>query len=227
MVGALLLGVVLVSAFWLLADEVAKHDVRGVAARDRSVQLRIARDAARGRLVQIGAGLLALGAYIYTVRNFRLARRQNEMNQATLRLTERQILEQMELSRQTLELARQQATEQAEANRRTLELARQQATEQAEANRQTLELGRAAQLTERYAKAIEQLSMESSDSRLGALYSLERIARDSPEDRAAVIEVLDSFVQRPNLPQHVTRTAAAVSGRLRLAANRDRAGKPR
>ena len=45
------------------------------------------------------------------------------------------------------------------------------------------------------ARAIEQLgNADSIDVHLGGIYSLERIAKDSPDDRVTVFEVLCAFV---------------------------------
>jgi hypothetical protein len=51
------------------------------------------------------------------------------------------------------------------------------------------------QLTDRYTKAIEQLGSDKPDVRLGGIYALERIAKDSAYDRAAVAEVLTAFIR--------------------------------
>jgi hypothetical protein len=97
--------------------------------------LQQARDAARGRLLTLGAGLFAAGALIFTAQNYRLARR-------TLGLTEQ------------------------------------------------------GQVTDRYTKAIEQLgSYNKLDVRIGGIYALERVARDSPRDHPTVIEVLAAFIR--------------------------------
>jgi hypothetical protein len=52
-------------------------------------------------------------------------------------------------------------------------------------------------ITDRYAKAIEQLGSETIDVRLGGIYALERIAHDSPrdQDQATIVEVLSAFVR--------------------------------
>ena len=60
----------------------------------------------------------------------------------------------------------------------------------------TLNVAREGQITDRFAKAIELLGSADENSepqmvlRLGAIYSLERIARDSPRDHWTVMEVL-------------------------------------
>lgn len=51
------------------------------------------------------------------------------------------------------------------------------------------------QITERYSKSIEQLGNDKIEVRLGGIYALERIARDSPKDHWTIMEVLTSFVQ--------------------------------
>ena len=105
---------------WLLfvpaADWLAHHDV-GSAEGPR---LQTARDAARGQLLTLGAGLFAAGALVFTARNFALSRR-------------------------------------------------------------TFELTEQRHATGRYATAIEQLGSDKLDVRIGGIYALERIARDSAE----------------------------------------------
>jgi len=50
-------------------------------------------------------------------------------------------------------------------------------------------------LTEQFSKAVELLGSDKLDVRLGGIYSLERIARDSPKDHWTVMEVLTAFVR--------------------------------
>jgi uncharacterized protein YjbI with pentapeptide repeats len=51
------------------------------------------------------------------------------------------------------------------------------------------------QITERFSKAIEQLASEKIEIKLGAIYTLERIAKDSQADRWTIIEVLTAFAR--------------------------------
>lgn len=51
------------------------------------------------------------------------------------------------------------------------------------------------QITDRYTKAIDQLGDDKIDVRIGGIYALERIARDSAKDQPTVIEVLTTFVR--------------------------------
>ena len=61
--------------------------------------------------------------------------------------------------------------------------------------RQTHELTEQGQVTDRYTKAIEQLGSDKLDVRIGGIYALERIARDSARDHPAVMEVLAAFIR--------------------------------
>jgi hypothetical protein len=70
----------------------------------------------------------------------------------------------------------------------------------------TFALNRAGQLTDRFTKAIEQLGHTELDVRLGGIYALERIARDSEDDHPQVVEVLTAYIR-----QHAPRTTAPPS----------------
>jgi uncharacterized protein YjbI with pentapeptide repeats len=64
-----------------------------------------------------------------------------------------------------------------------------------ESAERTHDLDRAGQLTERFTRAVDQLGNAQLDVRLGGIYALERIARDSPEDHPQVVEVLTAYVR--------------------------------
>ncbi|MFE2580121.1 pentapeptide repeat-containing protein [Streptomyces sp. NPDC059378] len=59
-----------------------------------------------------------------------------------------------------------------------------------------LDVSRQGQITQRFTAAVEQLGSTSPEVRIGAVYALERIAHDSPDDRGPIAEVLCSFVKR-------------------------------
>ena len=59
----------------------------------------------------------------------------------------------------------------------------------------TYRLTQEGQITDRYTKAIEQLGSDKLDVRLGGIYALERIAKDSTRDHPTVVEVLSAFVR--------------------------------
>ena len=65
-----------------------------------------------------------------------------------------------------------------------------------------VELTEQGQVTDRYTKAIEQLGADKSlDVRIGGIYALERVARDSPRDHPTVMEVLAAFVREHSREQ--------------------------
>ncbi len=64
-----------------------------------------------------------------------------------------------------------------------------------ELNHEQLRLNRQALIADRYTRAIEQLGHDVLDVRLGGLYGLERVARDSLDDRSTVVEVLTAYVR--------------------------------
>ena len=119
--------VVALAIVWALfvpvPDWLARHDVGSA----KGPLLQTARDAARGRLLTLGAGLFAAAALLFTARNFTLSRE--------------------------------------------------------------------GQVTDRYTKAIEQLGSDKLDVRIGGIYALERVARDSARDHPTVMEVLAAFIR--------------------------------
>jgi uncharacterized protein YjbI with pentapeptide repeats/membrane protein implicated in regulation of membrane protease activity len=79
-------------------------------------------------------------------------------------------------------------------------------------SREQAELTRQGQLTDRYGRAVEQLGSGAVDVRLGGVYALERLMRDSPSDQPTIVEVLSAFIRnrladRPSVP-----TPTAVPG---------------
>ncbi len=75
-----------------------------------------------------------------------------------------------------------------ETTQKTLEVSRTGAQE-------TLRISREGQITERFSQAIQHLADERLEVRLGGIYALERIARDSQRDHWIVFEVLTAFVR--------------------------------
>jgi len=73
-------------------------------------------------------------------------------------------------------------------------------------------LSRDGQVTDRYAKAIEQLGSEKLDVRIGGIHALERVARDSPADHPAVMEMLAAFIREHS---HEQRPPPDPGGRAR------------
>jgi hypothetical protein len=107
----------------------------------------------------------------------------------------------------------------------------------------TFALNRAGQITERFTRAIDQLGSSELDVRLGGIYALERIGRDSRDDHPQVVEVLNAYVREhacwePTTPLTPTVTPdpaiAAIAALERIATgitpdcrgNHEAAGKP-
>jgi hypothetical protein len=63
----------------------------------------------------------------------------------------------------------------------------------------TYRLTKTGQVTDRYIKAIGQLGDTTIDVRLGAIYALERIAKDSPDDQPTIMEVLAAYIRERTL----------------------------
>jgi hypothetical protein len=58
-----------------------------------------------------------------------------------------------------------------------------------------LQLNQDRQITEHYTRAAEQLGSDKLAVRLGAIYALERIARDSERDHWPIMEILTAYVR--------------------------------
>jgi uncharacterized protein YjbI with pentapeptide repeats len=91
-----------------------------------------------------------------------------------------------------------------------------------------LRVTREGQITDRYTKAVDQLGSEHLDVRLGGIYALERIARDSPPDRATIEEVLTAYLRghAPWPPPPHPPSRPAVTQRLVTFMRRRRSALP-
>jgi hypothetical protein len=58
-----------------------------------------------------------------------------------------------------------------------------------------LAIAQDGQITERFTRAIEHLGSDKLEVRLGAIYALERIARDSERDHWPIMEILTAYVR--------------------------------
>ncbi|MFE2239294.1 pentapeptide repeat-containing protein [Streptomyces virginiae] len=93
-----------------------------------------------------------------------------------------------------------------------------------EKDREQAQLTREGQVTDRYVEAIKLLSSENMTVRIGGIFSLERIARDSKDDRLTVVELLTAHVrestrENPRSPK-VTHIAADVQAALTVLGRR-------
>ncbi len=120
---------------------------------------------ARTTLLQGVGGLAVLAGAFVGYRQLQLSRRQLDQSFATTQ-------EQLQLSRQQLEHALTTSATQHK-------------------------LDRQSQITERFTRAIEQLGNQHRqlDVILGGIYALERIARDSPDYRPTIAEILTAHIR--------------------------------
>jgi hypothetical protein len=124
----------------------------------------------------IMAGLAGAIGIIFTWRNL-------QQGQANLRLTQEGLKQTQEGTQQSLQITREQ-----------LKLSREEG-----------QLSRQGQITERFTRAIDQLGAADADgkpkleTRLGAIYALERIARDSERDYWPIMELFANYI-RHNAP---------------------------
>lgn len=94
------------------------------------------------------------------------------------------------------------------------------------------QLNRQGQITDRFTNAIEQLGSKELAVRLGGIYALERIARDSPDYRSQIMEVLTAYVRerapwRPGPEDDHLRWAAGPEARGVEGHHPERAGDRR
>ncbi len=61
---------------------------------------------------------------------------------------------------------------------------------------QTLQISRESQIADRFAHGLEQLGSEKLEVRLGGIYDLEQIVRDSPRDDWTIVEILSAFIRK-------------------------------
>jgi hypothetical protein len=59
----------------------------------------------------------------------------------------------------------------------------------------TLKLNREGHLTDRFSAAVDQLGAAELEKRIGGLYALERIMRDSTVDHGPIVEIISAFVR--------------------------------
>lgn len=78
-------------------------------------------------------------------------------------------------------------------------------------SRRMFELAGQGQVADRYTRAIEQLGSEKLDVRIGGIYALERIARDSARDHPTVVEVLVAFIREHSGEQWAPGSNEATS----------------
>lgn len=86
-----------------------------------------------------------------------------------------------------------------------------------EKDREQADLTREGQMTDRYATAIGLIAAPELTKRLGGIYALERVMRDSPKDHATVVEVLAAFIREHAPAPGLDAAAPADDADLRPA----------
>ena len=99
------------------------------------------------------------------------------------------------------------ATQVAEIANRQAEIAGRRHEEQTRADQQ-------GRITESFAKAVEQLGSDKLEVRLGGIYSLERISKESPDDYWTVMENLTAFVRERSRRNEAERTSLDLEQRV-------------
>ena len=84
-----------------------------------------------------------------------------------------------------------------------------------------LTVAREGQITERYTEAITQLGSQNRAVRTGAMYALERIARNSQEDHWPIVEVLTAYIRQEQewTPQKVDTPICTLRSDVQAALN--------
>ncbi len=86
-------------------------------------------------------------------------------------------------------------------------------------SQENIRLAEEGKLTDRFGKAVELLGDEKLEIRLGGIYALERISRDSQRDHWTVVEILTAFV-RKNSGQVSSETIYEISAVMNVISRR-------
>ncbi len=81
----------------------------------------------------------------------------------------------------------------------------------------TYQLQQEGQFTDRFTKAVTQIGDEKLEVRLGGLYALERIAKDSPKDHWTVMEILSAYVrEKAKKKENVNKNMRVTATKLKM-----------
>jgi hypothetical protein len=84
----------------------------------------------------------------------------------------------------------------------------------------TFGLNQQGQITERFTRAVDQLGNASLDVRLGGIYALERLARESRNDHGPISEILTAYIREHTRPTSHDQTAGQDPETQPVAAKR-------
>jgi hypothetical protein len=90
------------------------------------------------------------------------------------------------------------------------------------------EADRQRRITDSYSKAVDQLSNEKIEARLGGIYTLERISEESDKDYWTIMETLTAFVRERTRKMEADRLAKSSTERIaeRAYVHWENAGRP-
>jgi uncharacterized protein YjbI with pentapeptide repeats len=91
-----------------------------------------------------------------------------------------------------------------------LVVTRQGQSDAEKSSQENVRIASEGQITDRFTKAIAQLGDTKLEIRLGGIYALERIAKDSPKDHWPIMEVLTAYV-REHAKKNPTKATAKTS----------------
>ncbi|OLZ51112.1 hypothetical protein BS329_17885 [Amycolatopsis coloradensis] len=77
-----------------------------------------------------------------------------------------------------------------------------------DATRQQIAISEQGQYTDRFGKAVEQLGSDKIDIRLGGIYALERLAKDSARDANTITRLLGAYIREHTCPTGAPAPAA-------------------
>jgi uncharacterized protein YjbI with pentapeptide repeats len=86
----------------------------------------------------------------------------------------------------------------------------------------TFALNRQGHITERFTRAVDQLGHKQVDVRLGGIYALERLARESRDDQGPIVELLTAYVR-----EHAPAPAEHARGKPATLEPPERANHPK
>jgi len=96
---------------------------------------------------------------------------------------------------------------------KTIEISKETMDVSRKASDENLRVSQEGQITERFTRAVEHLGNAKLEVRLGGIYALERISKDSPKDYWQVMEILTAYV-RENSPRNLKQNQTNKIGEV-------------
>ncbi|MFD3615947.1 hypothetical protein ACFWWT_12000 [Streptomyces sp. NPDC058676] len=145
----------------------------------------------RTMAVAVGAGFLAGAGLLYTHRNHQLAQEQFRHTQEQFALAQQQF----NLAQEQFKQSQQQFAHEQDKDRRAAKEARDARAAEQIKDHVATQAAQEARVAEQYVTAIRLLASDKTTERIGGIYSLQQIASASKSNRAAIREMLTTFLQ--------------------------------